>query len=81
VTKIIELDPLGKIGVIGTNSLGAIHYRSLYQIFFFSSVFFNPHDRHLYDFILAVSFSHIKFSPQHGHFIVRSLVLWTNPAL
>ncbi|MFZ0366342.1 MAG: hypothetical protein WAL21_01535, partial [Nitrososphaeraceae archaeon] len=33
-------------------------------------VFFNPHDRHLYDFILAVSFSQIKFSPQHGHFIV-----------
>ena len=51
-------------------SLASIHYGSLYQIFFFSSVFFNPHDRHLYDFILSVSFSHIKFSPQHGHFIV-----------
>jgi len=51
-------------------SLWAIHFRSLYQIFFFSSVFFNPHDRHLYDFILSVSFSHIKLSPQHGHFII-----------
>ncbi len=31
---------------------------------------YNPQVKHLYDIIFSVSFSTIKFSPQHGHFMV-----------